>query len=263
MSNPIDEKFKELRELERKALITFITAGDPDLDTSYRLVLEMIDKGADIIELGVPFSDPIAEGPTIEKASVRALNAGTTTDDVFELAAKLKKVTATPILLMLYINLVYRYGIGDFMRSCRESGVDGLIIPDIPLEEIEEIKPLAAEYGIRLINLVAPTTKTERLAKIAAASEGFIYCVSSLGVTGVRDTITTDLGDFYRKIRSLTSLPLALGFGLSGRQQIEAIEGDWDGYIVGSAIVNLVAEHGKDSAGKVGEFIGELKKGLL
>ena len=263
MSNAIDEKFKELKEQGRKALITFITAGDPDIDTSYRLVLEMIDKGADLIELGVPFSDPIAEGPTIEKASVRALEAGTTTEDAFELAARLKKATTTPILLMLYINLVYRYGVEKFMLKCRDAGVDGLIIPDIPLEEIGEIKPLAARYGIRLINLVAPTTKMERLAKIADASEGFIYCVSSLGVTGVRDTITTDLGDFYRKIRSLTELPLALGFGLSGRRQIEGIKGDWDGYIVGSAIVNIVAEHGRDSVPEVGAFIGELRKGLL
>lgn len=263
MNNAIDEKFRELKEQGRKALITFITAGDPNLDTSYRLVLEMLDKGADLVEIGVPFSDPIAEGPTIEKASVRALQSGTTTDDVFGLVARLRERTKAPLLLMLYVNLVYRYGIEAFLKRCSEAGVDGLIIPDIPYEESAEFRPLAKAYGIRLINLVAPTTKEQRLAGIAAEGEGFLYCVSSLGVTGVRDKITTDLGAFYERIRRHTDLPLALGFGLSSREQIAAAPGGWDGYIVGSAVVNIVAEEGEGSPAKVGEFIADLRKGLV
>ena len=260
MNNSIDNKFKELKDKKEKGLITFITGGDPDLETSYKLVMEMFKEGADLVEIGVPFSDPVAEGPTIEKASMRALKSGTTTDKIFELVRDLRKETDKPILLMLYINLVYKYGCEKFIDRCVDVGVDGLIIPDLPLEEIDEVKAYTKDKGVLLINLVAPTTNEERLEKIVNVSEGFIYCVSSLGVTGVRSNITTDLEGFYNRIREKTDLPLALGFGLSNREQIESIKGYWDAFIIGSRIVNIVGEYGTDSINKVGAFIKDIKR---
>lgn len=259
MDNRIAEKFKDLRNNDQKALITFITAGDPDLDTTFNVVEEMIDKGIDILEIGIPFSDPLAEGPTIEKASYRALAGNTTTDDVFNLVEKLRNRHEIPILLMLYVNLIYKYGIEKFMKRCAAVGVDGLIIPDLPFEEVEEVREFAQVENIVVINLVAPTTKDERLKKIVNESEGFIYCVSSLGVTGERKNITTDLGDFYMRLRKETDLPLALGFGLSNKEQIDGLAGNWDGYIVGSAIVNIIAKYGKYAPVQVGKFIKSLK----
>lgn len=259
MGNRISNKFKDLEVNNEKALITFLTAGDPDLDTTFRVVEEMIENGIDILEIGIPFSDPLAEGPTIEKASYRALASNTTTDDVFTLVENLRVDHDLPILLMLYVNLIYKYGVEKFIQRCGESGIDGLIIPDLPFEEVEEVREYARLNNIIIINMVAPTTKDERLKKIANESEGFIYCVSSLGVTGERKNITTDLGDFYIRLRKATNLPLALGFGLSNREQIEGLEGNWDGYIVGSAIVNIIAQYGRDAHLKVGEFIKSLK----
>lgn len=259
MDNRIASKFRELRFSDKKALITFLTAGDPDLDTTFMVVEEMIDKGIDLLEIGIPFSDPLAEGPTIEKASYRALASNTTTDDVFTLVKKLRNSHDLPILLMLYVNLIYKYGIEKFMKRCAAVGVDGLIIPDLPFEEVEEVKKFAQVENIFIINLVAPTTKDERLKKIVNESEGFIYCVSSLGVTGERNNITTDLGDFYSRLRKETDLPLALGFGLSNRKQIDGLKGNWDGHIVGSAIVNIIAQYGKDATLPVGKFIKSLK----
>lgn len=260
MSKRIELAFSRLRGGNQKALITFLTAGDPDLETTRKTVLSMIAGGADLIELGVPFSDPVAEGPTIEGSSARALAGGTTTDDVFRLVEDLRpEVGDTPLLLMLYLNLVYRYGVERFMNRCKEAGVDGLIIPDLPLEELEEIQPEARRVGIPLIRLVAPTTGPERMSRIAQGAEGFLYCVSSMGVTGVRETISTDLSGFYGNLRGCTDLPLALGFGLRSREQIESMAGDWDGYIVGSAIVNVMAKEGKGSPEAVGRFVHELK----
>lgn len=259
MSNRIDEKFIELNALNKEALITFITAGDPDIETSYKIIEEMIDKGIDILEIGIPFSDPLAEGLTIEQASYRALASGTTTDDVFQIVKRLRGNHNIPILLMLYVNLIYKYGIEKFMDRCVEAGVDGLIVPDLPFEEVYEIKTYANDRGIYIINLVAPTTKKERLTSIIENSEGFIYCVSSLGVTGERREITTDLLSFYNSLSSLTKLPLALGFGLSNKKQIDSLQGEWNGYIVGSAIVNIIAQHGIEAPKQVGEFIKKLK----
>ncbi len=259
MDNRIVRKFKELKDTNQKALITFLTAGDPDLDTSFRVVEEMINNGIDILEIGIPFSDPLAEGPTIEKASYRALASNTTTDDVFSLVKRIRENYDLPIILMLYVNLIYKYGIEKFMKKCGDAGVDGLIIPDMPFEEVDEVKGLAHEKNLVIINLVAPTTKTIRLKKIVKESEGFIYCVSSLGVTGERKKITTNLGDFYNRLRSETDLPLALGFGLSSKEQIDGLFGNWDGYIVGSAIVNIIAQYGKDAPKFVGDFIKSLK----
>ncbi len=260
MNNRIEEKFKELKMMNKKALITFITAGDPDLETSYQLVLEMFEQGADLVEIGIPFSDPVAEGPTIEKASMRALASGTTTDSIFELVTKLRTKTEKPLLLMLYINLVYKYGAEEFITKCQTTGVDGLIIPDMPYEEIQEVKAYAEAKNIYLINLIAPTTNEERLAKIVEGSKGFIYCVSSLGVTGVRSEITTDLENFYARIRKNTNLPLALGFGLSTKEQLKSIKGNWEAFIVGSKIVEVVAAYGKDSVEEVGKLVKNLKE---
>ena len=259
MDNRISIKFEDLRNKNQKALITFLTAGDPDIETTYKVVKEMIDNGIDILEIGIPFSDPLAEGPTIEKASYRALASNTTTDDVFSLVKKLRDDYELPILLMLYVNLIYKYGIEKFMKRCRDVGVDGLIIPDLPFDEVEEVKKFAQLENILIINLIAPTTKDERLKNIVKESEGFIYCISSLGVTGERKNITTNLGDFYTRLRKETDLPLALGFGLSNREQIDSLAGNWDGYIVGSAIVNIIADYGKNTPRQVGEFIRSLK----
>ena len=208
MNNLIDQKFLELKKKGRKALISFITAGDPDIETSYRIMEEMMTRGVDLIEVGVPFSDPVAEGPTIEQASARALAAGTTTEDVFALVKRFQGRGEVPILLMLYLNLIYKYGVKEFMGKARDAGVSGLIVPDIPLEELEEILPLAKEYNLTLINLIAPSTGPLRMKKILERSQGFVYCVSSMGVTGVRNQITTDLKAYYERIRSLTTLPL-------------------------------------------------------
>lgn len=259
MSNRIDLKFQELNESNKKALITFITAGDPDLETSNQVIKKMIFEGIDILEIGVPFSDPLAEGPTIEKASYRALASGTTTDDIFKLVKKIRKLYSLPILLMLYVNLIYKYGIEKFIEKCVDAGIDGLIIPDLPFEEVEEVKIYAKAKGIYIINLIAPTTKKERLINIVKESEGFIYCVSSLGVTGERKEITTDLSDFYNRLKKETNIPLALGFGLSNKKQIDDLKGNWNGYIVGSAIVNIIAEYGIEAPEHVGSFIKGLK----
>lgn len=259
MVNRIIKKFRELKDNDQKALITFLTAGDPDLDTSYRVVEEMIDKGIDILEIGIPFSDPLAEGPTIEKASCRALASNTTTDDVFTLVKRIRENYDLPIVLMLYVNLIYKYGVEKFMKKCSEVGVDGLIIPDLPFEEVEEVKNLSHDADLVIINLVAPTTKKVRLKRIVNESEGFIYCVSSLGVTGERKNITTNLKDFYDNMRKETDLPLALGFGLSNKKQIDGLDGNWDGFIVGSAIVNIIAQYGKEAPTHVGNFIKSLK----
>lgn len=259
MSNRIDLKFQELNKLNEKALITFITAGDPNIKTSYKIIEKMIAEGIDILEIGIPFSDPLAEGPSIEKANYRALNSGTTTDDVFKMVEKLRIIYDIPILLMLYVNLIYKYGVEKFIRKCVEAGIDGLVIPDLPIEEVEEIKLYARCNGIYIINLVAPTTKNDRLINIVKKSEGFIYCVSSLGVTGERKNITTDLADYFYRLKSLTDIPLALGFGLSNKKQINGLKGNWNGYIVGSAIVNIIAQYGIESPEYVGSFIKSLK----
>lgn len=259
MDNRIEKKFRDLKDNEQKALIAFLTAGDPDIDTSFDVVEHMIKNGIDLLEIGIPFSDPLAEGPTIEKASYRALASNTTTDDVFLLVKRLRDRHNVPIILMLYVNLIYKYGINSFMKKCSEAGVDGLIIPDLPFEEVDEVKNLAHDANLIIINLVAPTTKSERLKRIVNESQGFIYCVSSLGVTGERKKITTDLSGFYNSLRKETDLPLALGFGLSNKEQIDGLDGNWDGFIVGSAIVNIIAQYGKEAPTHVGNFIKSLK----
>ena len=259
MEHPIDRKFRELHQEGRKGLIPFLTAGDPSMEASKGFLQILMEHGADLIEVGVPFSDPMAEGPTIQQASARALAAGADTDQVFDLIRHFKGGD-TPILLMLYLNLVYRYGPEAFMAAAAEAGAVGLIIPDLPLEEMDEFSPLAEAAGLRLISLVAPSTGEGRLKEIAARSKGFLYCVSSMGVTGVREAIDTDLDAYYKRIRTVTDLPLALGFGLKSREQVEKISGEWDAFIVGSALVNLVAEQGEGAGKALGDFADSFKE---
>lgn len=261
MKNRIDTCFEELKAKNEKALIAFVTAGDPDLETTEKCVIEMFDKGADIIELGVPFSDPIAEGPTIQKASLRSLNAGTTLDKIFNTVKNIRAKTNKPLLLMMYINTIYKYGTEKFFSKCREFEIDGVIVPDMPFEERDELSDTADKYGIYSINLVAPTS-ADRVEMIAKESKGFLYVVSSLGVTGTRQEITTDFDTLLAPLKENSPVPYCIGFGISTPEQAAKMSAYCDGVIVGSAIVNRIAENGRDSAQAVGEFSYDLKSAL-
>ena len=222
-----------------KAFIPFITCGDPDVETTMACVREMVKSGADLIELGIPFSDPTAEGPVIQGANLRG--------DV-----------AVPMVFMTYTNVVFSYGAERFISTCAGIGIDGLILPDLPFEEKEEFLAVCRAHGVALISLIAPTS-ANRVAMIAKEAEGFIYLVSSLGVTGVRSSITTDLGPIIRTIRENTDVPCAVGFGISNPEQAKTMAKEADGVIVGSAIVKLIAQYGKDAAAPVGAFVKEMK----
>ncbi len=258
--NRIDEKFKALGE--EKALVTFITAGDPDLDTTKSLVLTMERNGADIIELGVPFSDPVAEGPTIQRSSLRSLRGGVTLVKIFETVKDIRTETQIPLLLMMYINTIFRFGTQRFFDLCVQCGIDGVIVPDLPFEEKDEIEDFAKAADVRLISLVAPTSH-DRIAKIASAAEGFLYCVSSTGVTGTRNEFTTDFDKFFGEIKKNVKIPCCVGFGISSPEQAKAMSGYCDGVIIGSAIVKIVEKYGKDSPAFVAEFTKSLKNAIL
>ena len=244
-----------------KAFIPFITCGDPDLETTAALVREMVRNGADLIELGIPFSDPTAEGPVIEAASQRALSAGVTTDKIFEMVRELRREVTVPMVFMTYANAVFSYGSERFISICREIGIDGLILPDVPFEEKEEFLDLCRKYGVDLISFVAPTS-ADRISRIAKDSDGFLYVISSLGVTGTRDAITTDLASIIRVVRENTDTPCAVGFGISTPAQAAQIARIADGVIVGSAIVKLIKEFGRDSVGLVGAFVKSMKEAI-
>lgn len=244
-----------------KAFIGFITGGDPDIETTEKLLYTMSESGADLIEIGIPFSDPIAEGPVIQEASERALAAGCTTDKLFELVAKVSPNLDTPIVFMTYINPIYTYGKEKFMSKCKECGIQGIIVPDLPYEEKDELTPECNKYGIDLISLIAPTSH-ERITMIAKEAKGFVYCVSSLGVTGVRSEITTDISAMTDLVRKATDIPCAIGFGISTPEQAKKMSADADGVIVGSAIVKIVAQYGKDSAEHVAEYVRSMKEAI-
>ncbi len=244
-----------------KAFVAFITCGDPDLETTAACVRAMAEAGADLIELGIPFSDPTAEGPVIQSANVRALSGGVTTEKIFELVRELRRDVTVPMVFMTYANVVYSYGAEKFISICREIGVDGLILPDVPYEEREEFAPLCAQYGLDLVPLVAPTSE-QRIAKIARDAQGFVYIVSSLGVTGVRSEITSDIDSVVSLIRENTDLPCAVGFGISTPEQARTMAAKSDGAIVGSAIVKLIAQHGKNAAPHVGAYVKAMKDGV-
>lgn len=241
-----------------KAFIAFVTGGDPDLDTTKKLILEMEKSGADLIEIGIPFSDPIAEGRVIQEADLRALTAGCTTDRLFNTVKELKGIVKIPLVFMTYINVIYRYGTEKFMDRCVECGISGVIVPDCPFEERDELAPYCEKAGVDLIPLIAPTSE-ERITKIAKSAQGFVYVVSSLGVTGIRQNITTDLGAMTKLVKEATDVPCAIGFGIAKPQQAVDVCQYADGAIVGSAIVKIVAEHGKDCVPYVGEYVKSMK----
>lgn len=245
-----------------KAFIPFITCGDPDLETTKAIVKAMADNGADLIELGIPFSDPTAEGPVIQEANVRALKNGVTTDKIFDMVRELRQSITTPMVFMTYANVVYSYGTERFVSTCKEIGMDGIILPDIPYEEKDEFAPTCEQYGIDFISLIAPTS-AGRIAMIAKEAKGFVYIVSSLGVTGVRKEITTDVGALAAMVKENTNVPCAIGFGISTPEQAAAMAAKADGAIVGSAIIRIVAKYGKDAAGPVGDYVKSMKDALL
>lgn len=245
-----------------KAFIPFITCGDPDLGTTAEVVRAAVRNGADLIELGIPFSDPTAEGPVIQGANIRALAGGVTTDKVFELVKELRRDVEVPMVFMTYTNVVFSYGAERFMAKCRETGIDGIIIPDLPFEEKGEFADAAGMYGIDLISLIAPTSD-KRIAMIAKEAEGFIYLVSSLGVTGMRNEISTNLEEIVKIIRENTDVPCAVGFGISTPEQARAMAAVSDGAIVGSAIIKLLEKHGRDAAPYVGEYVRSMKQAVI
>ena len=259
-----------------KAFIAFITCGDPDLETTAAAVRAAVANGADLIELGIPFSDPTAEGPVIQEANVRALAGGVTTDKVFDLVRDLRRDVTVPLVFMTYANVVYSYGVGRsravggetedcgaerFLAACEEVGIDGIILPDVPFEEKEEFLPYCRRHGIALISLIAPTSEG-RIAMIAKEAEGFLYIVSSLGVTGTRSEIRTDLASIVAAVRQNTDIPCAVGFGISTPEQARAMADVSDGAIVGSAIVKLLAKYGKDAPKHVGEYVKSMKDAM-
>lgn len=244
-----------------KAFIPFLTAGDPELSVTEELIPAMAEAGADLIEIGIPFSDPVAEGIVIQEADLRALAAGTTTDKIFDMVARVRTKTSVPLAFMTYINPIFVYGSERFLSRAAEVGIDALIVPDMPFEEKEELLPLCRQYGLELISLIAPTSK-ERIHTIAKEAEGFVYCVSSLGVTGVRTEITTDIGEMVSLVKEAQDIPCAVGFGISTPEQAKAMARYADGVIVGSAIVKLIAKYGKDCMQPVCNYVKEMKEAV-
>ena len=245
-----------------KAFIPFITCGDPDLETTEAAVRAAAENGADLIELGIPFSDPTAEGPVIQGANIRALKGGVTTDKIFELVRRLRRDVRVPMVFMTYANVVFSYGSERFIAACRDIGIDGLILPDVPFEEKEEFLPLCRRYGVDLISLIAPTSQN-RIARIAREAEGFLYIVSSLGVTGVRSEITTDLEAIVKVVRQNTAIPCAIGFGISTPKQAGEMAAYADGVIVGSAIIRILEQYGREAPEHVGEDVRKMKEALM
>ncbi|MDE7133399.1 MAG: tryptophan synthase subunit alpha [Lachnospiraceae bacterium] len=244
-----------------KAFIAFITCGDPDLETTAAAVRAAVENGADLIELGIPFSDPTAEGPVIQGANIRALSGGVTTDKIFAFVKELRQDVKVPMVFMTYANVIFSYGTERFISTCRDIEIDGLILPDLPFEEKEEFLPMCREYGVDLISLVAPTSEN-RIAMIAKESDGFLYIVSSLGVTGTRSEIKTDLKSIVDVVRQNTDIPCAIGFGISTPEQAKKMADISDGAIVGSAIIKLLEKYGKDAPKYVGEYVKSMKEAL-
>ena len=244
-----------------KAFIPFITCGDPDLQTTAEVVKATADNGADLIELGIPFSDPTAEGPVIQGANIRALSGGVTTDKIFDFVRDIRKEVTIPMVFMTYANVVFSYGAEKFISTCKEIGIDGLILPDLPYEEKDEFLPVCQKYGVDLVSLIAPTS-ANRISMIAKEAEGFLYIVSSLGVTGTRSEIKTDLASIVKIVRENTNIPCAIGFGISTPEQAKKMSDIADGAIVGSAIIKIIEKYGKDSPKYVGEYVKSMKEAI-
>lgn len=245
-----------------KAFIPFITAGDPSLDKTVEYVLKMAEAGADIIEIGIPFSDPTAEGVVIQNANIRALQNGFKMEDLFSAVARIREKTDIPLVFMTYINPVFHYGYEAFFAKCQSLGVNGFISPDVPYEEKNEITDVAQKYGVDVISMVSPTSD-ERIERIAQEAKGFVYVVSSMGVTGVRSRIATDLDRIVTQIRKATDVPCAIGFGISTPEQARQMAKTADGAIVGSAIVRIVEQYGADAAQPLYEYVKEMKEAVM
>lgn len=243
-----------------KAFIPFITCGDPDLETTEKLIPAMAAAGADLIELGIPFSDPTAEGPVIQDANLRALSGGVTTDKIFDMVRRVRPQLSIPLVFMTYANVIYSYGADRFLKTAAEIGISGIIVPDVPFEEKEEFEPICQKYGIAQISMIAPTSH-DRIRAIAEQANGFLYCVSSLGVTGTRTSITTDIGGMVKLVKEVQDIPCAVGFGISTPEQAESMCRQADGAIVGSAIVKLIAKYGRDCVKPVTEYVASMKEG--
>lgn len=244
-----------------KAFIPFVTAGDPDLETTEKLLIEMSKNGADIIEIGIPFSDPIAEGVVIQEADLRALASGTTTDKIFEMVKRVRSEIKCALAVMTYMNPIFVYGTDKFMQRCSECGISAVIVPDTPFEEKQELAPYCDKHGVELVSLIAPTSH-DRIKMIAKEAQGFVYCVSSMGVTGVRSEITTDIGEMVRLVKSVSDTPCAVGFGISTPEQAKKMAESADGVIVGSAIVKIVAKYSKDCIKPVCDYVRSMKEAI-
>lgn len=259
MENRIDLRFKGLKENGKKAVIPFVTAGYPDLDTTYDLILAMEEAGADIIELGIPYSDPIADGVVIQEASNVALKNGAKITKIMATVKKVRRKTEVPLVYMLYYNSIFKYGMEKFMSECKAVGIDGIIIPDLPIEERKDIMAIADKYNIYLIPLIAPTSK-ERIETIVKDAKGFIYCVSTMGVTGARSEISTNIEEYMKVVEDYTDVPKALGFGISGAKMAEEFKPYCDGIIVGSAVIRRImdAKDKEEVIENVKSFVSEL-----
>ncbi len=244
-----------------KAFIPFITAGDQGLDKTKEFILTMERAGADLIEIGIPFSDPIAEGVVIQEADIRALSAGTTTDKVFEMLRDLRRETDMPLVFMTYLNPVFHYGYEKFFSLCEEVNISGIIIPDMPYEEKKECEEQALEHGVEVVSMIAPTSE-ERIKSIAKEARGFIYVVSSMGVTGIRTEIKTDLKSILAAIKEVTDVPAAIGFGIHSPEQAREMSKIADGVIVGSAIIKLIEQYGKDASPHIEEYVKNMKAAI-
>ncbi len=245
----------------KKAFIPFVTAGDPDLETTEKILLAMQENGADLIEIGIPFSDPVAEGIVIQQADERALAAGTTTDKIFDMVERIKDRIHVPMVFMTYANVIFVYGTERFAKRSQELGMSGVIVPDVPFEEKEELDSVFRQYGLDVISLIAPTSK-DRIKAIAAEAKGFVYCVSSLGVTGVRTTINKGVADMIKEVKKVKDIPCAIGFGISTPEQAKEMSEISDGVIVGSAIVRIVGEYGRDCVDRVGAYVKRMKEAM-
>ncbi|SHE86399.1 tryptophan synthase, alpha chain [Thermoanaerobacter uzonensis DSM 18761] len=261
--NRIDKKFEALKGEGRKALIAFITAGDPDIETTYDIVLALEEAGADIIELGIPYSDPLADGPTIQASSQRALNKGVKIPDIMKIVEKIRLKSDIPLVYLVYYNSIFKYGIQKFLKESKDVGIDGLIIPDLPIEERKDILEEADKYDIYLIPLVAPTSK-ERIKLITQNGKGFVYCVSITGVTGAREDIETDIEEYMKTVSQYTNMPKAIGFGISTPEMAKKLKDFSDGIIVGSALVERIAKgyNKSEMLQKVKSFVSNLKEVL-
>lgn len=256
MSKKIADAFKN-----GKAFIGFVTAGDPDMKTSEKIMLNMVQAGCDLIEIGIPFSDPIAEGPVIQEANLRSLAQGTTTDRVFELTKKVSAQVDIPLVYMTYLNVLFKYGYDLFLQKAKAAGISGVIIPDLPFEEKEELQSVAVNYGIDVVSLIAPTSE-DRIKMIAENAQGFIYTVSSMGVTGTRSEIKTDLDSITQAVKKATDIPVAIGFGINTPEQAREYSRLADGVIVGSAIVKIIAQQGKNAPQYVYDYVKSMKDAM-